>query len=136
MYEDTDSDAQLKRVLSVTTAGCVAGACFVWFLFGAHKAPAADTPGFVLWTLCFSLPLSVLAWFSAAMPHRVSMWWRILAAVFLGCGAGFAWLILAASAGPRWLRVFAILCLYCWVFGGVCGLLAAAVFRKRSGVQA
>jgi len=75
MYDRTDSDAQLKRVLIVTTAGCVAGACF-------------------------------------------------------------AWLIFAASVGPLWLRVFLILCLYCWVFGGVCGMLAAAVFRKRSGVRA
>jgi hypothetical protein len=136
MYDRTDSDAQLERVLIVTAAGCVAGSCFVWFLAGAHKALTADTPGFILWTLCFSLPLSVLAWFSAAMPHQVSMWQRVLAAIFLGGGAGVAWAIFIALVGPWRFRMLPIFGIYCWGFGGVCGMLAAAVFRKRSGVQA
>lgn len=87
---------------------------------------SSDLWTFIFWTLPFVGLAAGITSPSIKLYRRLSFVLRLIVAVIIGALVGFLWTyIVAIFLGP-WFGAFSFPVIYCWIVGGISGMIAAA----------
>jgi lysylphosphatidylglycerol synthetase-like protein (DUF2156 family) len=87
---------------------------------------AGDLPAMIFWSLPLGLMIAATLSVLSRRLARTRTRWHYVALVPIGATIGFSWTIAAAFILGGWIGAFSFPVLFCWVFGGVLGGIAAA----------
>lgn len=92
---------------------------------------AGDLSAFIPWTVLFAVCLVVPAILFAILLRNVRTINRVWLGILLGGLAGFGWTLMNLWFLGPWFGAWSFNVLYCWIGGGVLGLLAVALTGQR-----
>lgn len=88
---------------------------------------AGDIPPFVFYTIPFSVALIVLSFGLLILLPNVRLALRIIVGLIVGASAGFLWTIINRWMLGMWFGAWGFPVLYCWIVGGVLGMLTGTI---------
>ena len=108
----------------VAIVGAV-GAAVVYLASNAWFG-AGDLPAMIFWSLPLGIIIAVTVGVLSRRLAIARTRWHYVAFVPIGAILGFVWTIAAAFILGGWIGAFSFPVLFCWIFGGVSGGIAAA----------
>jgi hypothetical protein len=126
----------LTVALLIGSIGCflVSSVVAKAFLRLQDNFGAGDLRAFSIFSVVFALVLLLPAGLFAVVLRRVRLINRLWLAILLGALAGFCWTVLNRWYLGPWFGAWSFPVLYCWVAGGVFGLLAVAVLSREKNI--
>ncbi len=90
-----------------------------------------DLPGFVFWTIPFSLFVGSISFSSLTLLKNWPSLLKVLAGILLGIMAGLIWRVFVGLLISLSIRALSVPAHYVWAAGGVCGVLTAFYVSQK-----
>lgn len=122
---------RLLLTTSVVPAGCLIGSYVMARVLVALNGGfgAGDVPAFFYSTLPFAVVLLLPALVVLVFLRRVLPVIRVALALAVGVASGFIWTVFNRWMLGPWFGAWSFPVLYCWVFGGVLGIVGATMVQ-------
>jgi hypothetical protein len=93
---------------------------------------AGDMPAFLYWTALFAISLLLPAVLFGVLLRKAGTINRLWVGILLGGLAGLGWTYLNLGFLGPWFGAWSFNVLYCWIAGGVFGILTVALIGRTN----
>jgi len=104
--------------------------CARVFLSRQDDFGAGDLQAFFLWTAYFAILFLLPAGVFSALLQKLRLVNRVGFCIVLGAFLGFAWTIVNRWFLGPWFGAWSFPVLYCWIVGGVAGILTIVLLSR------
>jgi len=119
---------KIRPVIAAATAYAATVVAALAYLASNNWFGANDMSALLVWTL----PLAALVYGAARFLDNKPVGWRYVAALVLGPLLGLTVYLSVALLLGGWIMAFSFPVLFCWVFGGLLGLILTAWMPQRT----